>query len=241
MSWFSNLVHRFEHVLRHVAAIAGDVVAASFGFPPGAGFAAAELLMHAHAGDPHARAKVARLSQNPRMRAYLLEVSRHLRAHPDYATFRSHAGHGHPAPTPQRHGMAAAPLPPGAHASLAHGPAAAGLTTHSTWTGAEWEVGRAQIVGEDPFALGHEEIVGEEPYSTGRAQIVGEAFVGADGHHAGDHGPRHHRHPHGHGPQARGIEWLLGEQEELDRMTSPYDGEPEEWQTPRAPLGTPGI
>jgi hypothetical protein len=229
MSWFSNLVHKFEHVLRHVGAIAGDVLAASFGFPPGAGFAAVELLMHAHAGDPHARAKVARLSQNPKMRAYLQEVARHLRAHPHYATFRDHAEHPHHVAPPPTRGVPSAPLPPDAYGHLAPHPHTAGLTSHSMWNAGGPEVGRAQIVGEDPF-------------SVGRAQIVGaDDRMGAGRPYTG-HAPHPHRQHHpGHGSQAYGVEWLLEEEDALDRLTASEDGDPEEWRTERAPRGTPGV
>ncbi len=234
MSWFSHLIHKFEHVLRHIGAIAADIAATSFGFPPGAGFAATELLMRAHGGDHHARAKVARLSQNPKMRAFLHEVATHLRAHPHFHAIREHGeqarmhgahldhGHGmapHPPMASAAHGVPTTPLAPGAYGHLVSHPQAAGLTTHSTWdVGAVEETGRAQIVGE--------EVAGAMRPFTG---------------HAAHHGAHHAHHHPGEGPDAHGIEWLLGEQDVLDRIASPDDGEPEEWRTPRAPRGTPGI
>jgi hypothetical protein len=235
MSWFSHLIHKFEHVLRHIGAIAADVAAMSFGFPPGAGFAATELLMRAHAGDHHARVKVARLSQNPKMRAFLSQVATHLRAHPHFHAIRAHAEQarmhgGHPdhgpaaalhgPPAPPSHGVPTTPLPPSAYGQLASHPQAAGLTTHSTWdVGAVEETGRAQIVGE--------EVAGASRPFTGHAP------------HPGAH--HHGHHAHGESPDAHGIDWLLGEQDVLDRIVSPDNGEPEEWRTPHAPRGTPGI
>src|SRR5580700_9711093 len=112
MNWFSHIVQTFEPVLHHVATHASSVIAPQFGFPPESAFAATKLLMHAHAGDALARAKIARLSQNPNMRAYLLEVARHLREHPNYGAFRAHAEQRHEWAPPPEDAEVRAPVEP---------------------------------------------------------------------------------------------------------------------------------
>ncbi len=414
MSWFQNVIRQFEPVVRHVSDLVSTHVSSHFGFPPESATFATELLMRAHAGDQDAREKVARLARNPKMRGYLLEVSRHLREHPHYAAFRAQAErrpieppspppveevapppppeerrhphhhhhhhqphsqpwaaqqgpapspyepghrwphvhdpafcdgwgchghmHGHeawhpqspamwhgrdpavahlfgeahpwafashphgpffggpgpmhgygwqepghygarmlpppgapppwayayppmalppayphymeqathyapapyspyfapreayfghgwlpphpsafvaPPPPPTRGPVPSAPVPPAAQEHVV-APRATGLTSHSTWSTGTSEVGRAQVVS-------------------------GEEAAGADRPYAG-HVPHPHFHHHpGFGAQPFGAEWLLEEQEALERLVTPDDGEPEAWRTARAPNGTPGI
>ena len=133
MSWFSNLVHKFVHIVHDIAPVLGEIGATMFGFPPGAGAAMGLLLMHAHAGDPAAKAKVARMAQDPRQRAFMNAVSAKLKEHPHFHTFRSHAGHPHGHAGPPAHGIPSRPLPFGAHAHMTVADHASGLTEHPSW------------------------------------------------------------------------------------------------------------
>lgn len=150
MSWFGDIVHKFGNVLKHVGAVLADTVAISFGVPPGVTTGIAEILMHAHAGNPAAKAKVAAAMRDPKQHALYSAVNAHLKAHPDFATFKA-AAMGHPV-TP---GVRSAPMPHYAwgHTAGYHGgnPAVAyaGLSTHSAWAGAT-----AKAVAEEAAEVG---------------------------------------------------------------------------------------
>jgi hypothetical protein len=107
------------------------------------------------------------------------------------------------------------PIPPGAQEHVTM-PRATGLTSHSTWSAGTPEVGRAQVVS-------------------------GEEATGADRPYAGHVPHPHFHHRPGFGAEPFGTEWLLEEQQALERLVTPDDGEPEAWRVARAPAGTPGI
>ena len=85
MSWFSNLVHKFTHIVKDLAL---DAVATSLGFPPGTGIAFGELLLHAHAGSKKAKEKIHELAQDTKTRLLLKNLSGRIKAHPDFAAFK---------------------------------------------------------------------------------------------------------------------------------------------------------
>jgi hypothetical protein len=92
---FGGLAHKFGAMLKHVTAIAAEVVAPMFGIPPGVAGGLVELLMHAHAGDKKARAEVESKARDPKMKAAMSVISAHLRKHPDFQALRAHAHAAH--------------------------------------------------------------------------------------------------------------------------------------------------
>ena len=225
--FFDNIVHTFQHIVHDVAPVLGEIGATMFGFPPGAGGLATILLMKAKAGDPQAKAKVARMSQNPKMRAFLNEAAKHLKAHPHFATFHAHATHprahaGPPSMVPSR------PLAPHAMQHLTVADHAAGITEHPDWHSAG-AIG-AQTPGPVARFL-------DERIETGFGPAMSETVETGRLPHG------HHRHRHfGHGIDGDGIDWILGEMTVTDNIPSPVaaDG-PERWHTHQAPHGTPGM
>lgn len=236
MSWFSNVLRHFSRMTHDVGA---GAIAVSFGLPFELGPAATRLLLHAHTGDPTARAKVHHLSaRGPEWHGLLLAISQALRAHPHFATFEAHAHHPHDVAPPPALGIPSAPLSPHAHAHLArhphtpHGPIGAGLISHPSWgSGHEWAEDGAHQEVEAGYASHPTWAAGDwaEQYETGH-----------QGHH--HHGP--HREP-GRGG-AFGLfepltEALLVERDSLEEIPAFNVDDPEAWQTPQHPRGTPGV
>lgn len=91
-SFFHSIVKSFDHIIKHVAAALVEPMAMAFGLPPGTIHVLTELLMHAHAGNPKARAQVEHLAKTqPGMKQALTQISLHLRQHPHFAHFQAHA------------------------------------------------------------------------------------------------------------------------------------------------------
>ena len=90
-NFFKSVLRPFSHFLKHVVSAAVEVAAPLFGVPPGVAATLAELLLHAHAGDPHAKAKVRELARDPKYKAFLQHVSAHAKQHPHFAKMKAHA------------------------------------------------------------------------------------------------------------------------------------------------------
>lgn len=91
-SFFHGIVKQFDHIAKHVAAALGDTMGVAFGLPPGTVAALTELLMHAHAGNPKARAQVEHIARTqPGMKQAMTQMSLAIRQHPHFAHFQAHA------------------------------------------------------------------------------------------------------------------------------------------------------
>jgi hypothetical protein len=89
-SFFGNLFHKFSHMLKHVAAFATEFIAPAFGIPPGVAASLTELVLHAHAGDHHARAKIQHLAKDPKLKAAMKAISTRMREHPHFVHLKTH-------------------------------------------------------------------------------------------------------------------------------------------------------
>lgn len=92
-NFFHAISHAF-HDMSNAVAAAGEMMAPMFGVPPGVSAALAKLLMHAHAGDAHAKAELHKAAQNPKTAALIAKMNATMKGHPHFEAFKQHAAHG---------------------------------------------------------------------------------------------------------------------------------------------------
>jgi hypothetical protein len=89
VNFLDHVMHGFGHVLHKLGPL-GEVAGAALGLPPGAGTAAASLVMRHHAGDPVATRELHdRCRRDPRHCSLIAQTNAHLREHPSFRAFKT--------------------------------------------------------------------------------------------------------------------------------------------------------